>query len=788
MKRLSLFLLLLLAFLSPTMGQEEMIAFEERVTSKDSLPDLWIVLLDKTGSMTRSKIRQNLSDTTKDSYISRIFGSMVSEYGNSDRDVFVLLEFGAQIADLDRINGNSINYSDDELVSDLIHVSKTNGSDYHSVKKRIGDICGNISSFSYGMSYTSVVRPLSIYVVAKKMGLDFLQFRNVYSLLITDNGDNAKDQWSSDYNTSRYRWKKHFACFTKILPTIASSEFDFTSVKSGKFNEVRTMDVPPYYFLNQYVTYQERHPETKLFADTLVTVSDFHDNRFNLQMNSCCDSVNFVYVETCYVNSHPISVNQYLYRDDTIHVVFDKAYTHTFSNKVSVDGTYQEQYHDRVLGQRYRTVQMPREKGLLSGKFIPEETQAVEYGCLKLVLGFLLAIIGFLIIWRNLKVLHIFVDGMHWYIKRKAINKLKQGRFELLSVSYSENLAENTVTNVFFYKGIDGIVVEEDKKKRTKHGEPVIIIHALRKLSSITPECIERPRQCLKFVYEYNYPVDKAFFSFSERLRHSLIITSKKEDWQTPRFETNPLQERNFQMLASYCESNAKNVTTARNNVVFNLIRKESLEGDYPCDYAVINIFDLNYGNSCRKVLLRYSLMFAVDLGRTTKVSLTDMLLNITHYVLKSEHQEAGTIEAKPNIDDVPLTSSIELHVLPLLSYLYVGNGHSRKLIYSPFRDVKLDVGGCFDLKSKKVSLYRRDENLTLSNSPMLNGRAYCEVSLQSYKRKSDTLSFLGDGNVTLLGAPANYSYGKLLENTHGHKSYYAHNITEICQTLLKTN
>lgn len=787
MKKLCVILLLIFAFLLPTIGQELDSMFSERVMPKDSLPNLWIVLFDETGSMTRKRIWQNMSDSNNDNgkYIPKKFSSLVAEYGDKGKDVFVLLEFGALIANLDSMNNSGIDYSDIDLVSSLIHESGTKGNDFNSVKKRIKGICDDISLFRYDMSYTSVVRPLSIYVVAKKMQLDFLRFRNVYSLLITDNGDNASDQWSSDYNTSRYRWKKHYDCFTRILPSIASSEFDFTSVKSGKFNEVRTLDVPPYYFLSQYVTYQDRHPETKLSADALVMVSAFHDDRLSIHMKPCGDSVKFVYVTTCKVNENPVEVNQYLYLGDTITVGFDKAFVNTVQNKVAAEGTYQEQYDDRVLGQRYRTVAF---KGEIADGFVSVETKAARRQCQKTIVwsivGTLLAFLVFILIWRNIVVLRIFVNGKRWSIKRKAMNRLKHGSFELLNVSYSLKSNNKTINNVFFYKG-NGICISDDKKSKTILGQSKILLQAVKKLR--ISDVIEHPHKGFYFTYEYNDLPNEKDFSFSDFFGHNLFITSKKESWQIPDFETNHLQECNFQMLASYYEVNAERVTKVRNNVMVNLIRKESIGNDYTSDYAILNIYDFNYGNYASKIFLRYSLVCMVDLSQTENTSIMSVLLDVANYVLKkSEKVEVGFIDVTPNIEIPAHTSSIELKVSPLLSYLYIGNGRSRKVVYSPFKDMHFDQSALCDLRSKTVILYRGEENLTLSNSPMLNGGDYREVELQSYRRKTDTLAFLGDGTVLLLGEKVNYSYGYLLENTYGQKSYYAHNLMDIKQALMK--
>lgn len=791
MKKNLIALLLMLAPIFLVRGQEPI--FEEnpipveRVMPKDSLPDLWIVTIDLTGSMLGDKKYRLIPEGFKE-----IVGRNECDKNN---DCFLLLSSGMTKNELRGsskkwANSYGLTYCKRDFVSLLIK-ELSDISNYNQVYRNINRICIDSKQFKYERSFASIARPISIAFLVYNKHFDFLNYRYVYHIQITDNGD-TNDQWGIEYHFLRTHYEEHFSDVNGVLPKIACSKFDFVSKGTGNFDDkdmimygqLGKKEEPLYINLTRYKTFQEEYHDIKSI-DSLLVLDDFHNDHFTIQMNPCGDSVKFVYVDSCQINGNSVYVKQYLYPDDKFVVEFDSSFINPKQNKVYVAGSYQEQYHDHILGQRYRKVEY---HGEFSDVFVSVETMVARLQCLRKIIWSavcaVLAILIFIHFWRKTKVLHIFVHGKHWSISRKAMNGLKNASFELISISHNEGI----IKSVLFYKG-KGIDIEDDKE-RTKPGQSIVFLQTKRSLRNPAPIPIELPRKVwkLKRVYKYNCLVDEIIFSFSERLKHKLSITSVKELWQTPHFDTNPIQERNFQMLASYYESKAERFSKATNNVMINMIRRNFLGTEYQSDYAVLNIFDLNYGNSAKKILLRYSLMCPVDLNCVASGSVKDELLSEAHRVLESEYLEEGTIELEPNNENNLFTSSIELLVSPMLSYLYIGNGRSRKVIYSPFKDVHLDLSGQFDLRSKTVKLYRRYENLTMSNSPKLNGKSFGVVGVHSYYRDSETLSFLGDGKVILLGEEKDYSYGHRLQNSYdrllngvnGDKSYYARSLDEI--------
>ena len=419
MKKLYLIHLLLFAFLVSLAGQEPL--FEERIMPKDSLPNLWIVTIDMSGSMkdreqTKGKlIYQLIQEKVK--YALQANGAMPTDkivFLKSGIDKTLLLSSIKENATLPyfhtrRTDGTYPQYRYREICfpTSFVRLLKEatalpQGMSY------LNSLCADGTGFDASLSFTSLIRPLSIFILTKN-GKSFIEYNKVYHVLVTDDGD-VNDQWNQDYQYLKKYTRPHFDTVCAILPKVACSNFDFASKQTAKFEEV----CPPYdstqprIYLTQYITYQEKHPEKALTTESLVSVGDFHDNHLTLSMKPCGDSIAFVYVNTCYVNGHPVPVNHYLYLYDTILVAYDTACTNTFRNKVSVEGTYQEQYNDRILGQRYRKVGFG---GELADSFVTAETRHAEHRFLGDLIGLLVVILGLICLWRNRPVLHIFVNG-----------------------------------------------------------------------------------------------------------------------------------------------------------------------------------------------------------------------------------------------------------------------------------------------------------------------------------------------------------------------------------------
>lgn len=742
-RHLSSIIALLLAFVNISFAQQQFCDTGQAIP-KDSLQDLWIVTIDLSKSMVDSHVSQGLPSIPK-----KIKDLILSYAYQPDKDMFVLQRSGANKDKLLTRNRDNKQYDKNELVADLIHKTERIES-FDLLIRQLNQICANRSSFNYNMSFTSLVRPLSIYVLSKKLNFDFSAYRKIYHILITDDGD-INDQWMQDYKWMEKWAPKNFNCYDTILPTIACSEYDFTSRKAGKFIEVKTLkSTQPHIYLTEYVTFQDSHPEATLPVDSLFQVSDFHNNAFTLSMKECDSSIVLTYISTCMVNGNQIEVNRYLYPNDTIVITFDETFGNALHNHISVQGDYQETYNDRILGQRPRKVSF---EGTLSDNFISYETRKTGRHILLAAIGILLLIIAFIIRWQRRFVLHIYTNGKCWGIKRKAMNLLKHDNYTLLTVICDGY----HVTDALFYKD-EGIVIADDNSM-TNTRENKIFIKSSRPLTLHSLKLEHIPLDTKGKSHFVNIdPETKGSslsFTYSDQLSHNLIISIEAEQDVPRQCGSNDLQLRNLNMLARYYETHSEQINSVRNNVMVCLIKRNTLDGNFKQDYAVLNIFDLNSQGIANRIFLRYSMMCHIDADTTyTK------LLEIAKHVLRSEHQKPGFFDKWLYDDNENLASNIMVDINPMLSYLYLLSKKEKRLVYSPFTDGRLD------LTSKTVKIFP-SATMSLVNLPLKHDHPEIKkdnnpttMMFEPCPKKTETLFFHGDCKVTFFYEDRNYANG----------------------------
>ena len=767
-KIFSLFLLAL--FLINGASAQQILDELAKPQPKDSLPDLWIVTMDMSRSMIDAKECPGLPTVYQ-----QLRRLMENHGANNEDDTFVLQWSGTDKGWMVARNGlgkTNVKFYDDgsDIVKDLIlRTFFANG--FEDLISRVRYLCKNKDLFRYDMSFTSLVRPLSIYELTEVEHFDFSQYRKIYHILITDDGD-VNDQWMQDYKWMRKWAPKNFNRYNEILPSVACSEFDFTSRKAGKFVELETYSkAQPRIYLTEYVTYQNDNPERVFPADSLIAVADFHENSISFVLNCDDTSVVFAYISSCMVNGHEIQVNQYLYPGDEIRVNYDKSYGNALGNSISVEGFYQENYQDRILNIRPRNVDF---KGAMPQNFLSAETKAIGKKLLASAIIILLLSTLFILLWRNMVVLRVFVNGKCWSIRRKAMNKLKYDDYTIATVGCSEM----NKTNAFFYKG-KGISITEDNNA-TKPGQGLLLIKTwwLGKLLSgmyqeDVPPTNNSDRQ-LRFENENGFQNgDTIHFSYSNRLSHTLIIRFQSQRSITQQKKIPLLQKHNLEMLSSYYEKNADKIVSVRNNVVVNIIYTKN-NGDY----AVLNIFDLNSQNSSNRIFLRYSLMclFEKTKNERKKTVAIARLLEVARRVLKSEKQKAGYMGT--NSTDPNKEQTIQVDVSPMLSYLFLLKRGKTRMVYSPFADGKLS------LVSKLIPLFPR-EKMILKNMPtgyeklvFRDEWGLADPTMIRYAPKnfkSSTLAFFGSDSIRLLDEEKNFSYGHPEPSAEGTAYYSVH-------------
>ena len=559
---------------------------------------------------------------------------------------------------------------------------------------------------------------------------------------------------------------------------------------------------PLYIYLTRYKTYQEEYHDIGS-TDTILDVCAFHDNSLSLRMKPCGDSVKFVYVSTCNVNGYPVEVNQYLYPGDTIQIAYDKDFVNTFQNKVGVEGTYQEQYNDRILGQRYRTVAF---SGEFDDTFVTTETKAAEFRWLKVALALLLAVILFIFVWRNIVVLRIYVNGDCWSVRRKAMNRLRNDDYNVVTVQCDSEVRE---PYFWFLLGKGFLTKSENSKSSSlyeKHDGNELQIKSNRKLAHISTEMVyDEYINSFRFDFDDSNIGDEIHFSYSSRLSHNLIIKFIGRQKDEPvKWSDNLLRDYNLNMLAVYArnafdvfEFPYNKVSKEKNHIQVNIIRKEVLGSTYDYDFAVLNIYDHNSRNSASRIFLRYSLACFFDRSQTSEQAVTDRLIGVARYVLKSEGQKASFIGTEPYMEQDFAMQGLEVDVSPMLSYLYLLKKGKSRLVYSPFKD------GCPPLSDGRQGLVRKtikvypNASMTLLNLPFkyrhpemkVNGPT--KVVYEKCIHEAECMDFLGDDRIKFLGVEIDWTMGVAVGSVNGvtHRSWPMDIIIKDAkQTEVKTN
>lgn len=777
----SLLVLLLYTSLS-AIGQTN--AIVDKNMPKDSLPNLLIVTIDCSGSM-RDMDYGNIPNK----YDSIATVCLIDKY----HDKVLLLKSGISktelwSTDIDSVGRHQITYY--EGAFDSLLVKRLSGLlTYDQSLKQINSICSNKWNFTYNWSFTSIVRPLSINVIKNNKNVDFSKFNNIYHFLITDDGD-PNDQWSNDFKHLK-KYHKSFEEVNRILPLIASSDFDFITQKTGKFIEIASDENQPRVYLTKYETFEENHPEKILNADSLLTIGEFHDDRFTLNPKKCSSTnVDFVYIDSYTLNGHEVDVKKYIYSQEYLLSSIHKSEILWHNNKISVKGYYQETYNDRVLGKRHRKVDF---SGELSIHPTAIETIACEKKCFYAVLIMIGIVLIFIIVRRNIYVLNIYVAGVRYSVRKKAMNKLRYDDYNLMDVICNDNNGIKT----YYYKSSGINVVNVNLTDQfTKELYIAIFGNFTNYNSYLTHEELglkdvwkSKNYRFLalalmgysvhKFEFEDCTDNEKIEFEYSQKSSHKLILGFDNNHHVKQVFGTNYLQEINLRMLASYYEDNAYKFNSTQNNVLVNIF----YPGDtskYKYMYAVLNIYDTNSRQSADRVFLRYSLMCFFNDNQLDFKTITSELIGIARYVLKCEKQKIGYIEKKANFMYNSRESDITVDVSPMLSYLYLRTKSHSRMIYSPFKDGKID------LTNKQVELYPKRQ-MELVNYPVFSKNiVYLSRSVVKFNARSqrmEALKFDGNDIVRFFDDKIDYSYGHPEQCFDG-ITYYSVNANELNELI----
>lgn len=386
----------------------------------DSIGDLWIITLDKSGSMLSETLvtgvkRPWTREMVKNDVMSKLSrqGGILDRIDYSrDRITFIETGYGT-----DPYHSTGYGFSDAApLDSSFIHLTDsfqkftTNGK--AGLEAVLGDMLMN--RYIYRESFVSQIRVLSLHRLVKliqeqELGLTF---RKINILTVTDDAD-TNDQWKTDYYTIR-RDRKKVCQLDELHSRYVFSSF--TQKGAGFLDEVES-DVTSknHIYLYEYVTRQQWTKEFICSEDSLISISPLDGNFFDLHMHRkhiATDSICFVYIDTITVNDTHYPVGHYMDNRMCIEQEYDME---SVENDIVIRGKVQVQYQDSIYGAHYKSYNFVQHNKDYTSTV---HTVANRVG-ITFIAILLLFVIYVLFILPNRLVMKVYSpDGSHVHIRR----------------------------------------------------------------------------------------------------------------------------------------------------------------------------------------------------------------------------------------------------------------------------------------------------------------------------------------------------------------------------------
>ena len=343
----------------------------------DSLPNLWIVTMDKSGSMTvsaRGGVKENLN------YVIRMLKESVYPYINFKKDHFVFYNTGIvnRGEEFDEVFKNLKGSFTDAYIHQYGYVHKRRKSIkldenlgfFTNKESGLDDILTEYMEASkdwqnvylYQKSFVSLISPLAlnktIKIFKKKEQnprYNLQNFNKIFVLSITDDADavsDKNDQWLTDYKTIK-KYPKLLKEINDVISSLVTSPFNLTQKPFARFVPVKNMS-DNYWkiLLYRYETFQSL-PDTLKQANLLdlKKMDDVKQLRV-LQNTINGDSIELISLQTIKFNDSIYRAN---YTFDDI-ISLDLKPNKFLKNNLTVEGFAQVVYEDSVLGKKRKKI------------------------------------------------------------------------------------------------------------------------------------------------------------------------------------------------------------------------------------------------------------------------------------------------------------------------------------------------------------------------------------------------------------------------------------------------
>lgn len=382
-------------------------------TSVEQLGDIYVVTVDKSGSMRNSRIIQSALnrlpkalkdvDYSKDAFI--FFTSGFVSKKNCDE---------TQVKELWR-REQSFQEGFIHQTTGKIHRFKESRDVVRFLRNRrfLDPTEPQLASFCYQQSYVSQIR-VSALVRAldliKKLGVE-RSFNSINIISITDDAC-QNDQWAIDYRRLKAVAPDKLDSISKL-----NSKYIYTALNPGGAGELLESysdeSAIPHIWLYKYQSRQA-------LADTLtdfrlkVKAVDGKNIELSAKQNSYRgDAISFFHIDSICVNGTSKRFDVDMLDTATLEMEYDNRFSR---NNVEIFGFMQVEYKDDVYGPHYKRVEIAQQGLVLSGK----QSLALEW----LIVLLLVALVGTIL---YLLLVRPYKKIAHFYLSNGMVVKLRRG-------------------------------------------------------------------------------------------------------------------------------------------------------------------------------------------------------------------------------------------------------------------------------------------------------------------------------------------------------------------------
>lgn len=433
-KKIFLYILLTLINIVPVFANKSAL-----INDVDSIGDLWIFALDKTGSMLFERVdpyrrvRINPQDIADD-----VIKRLNREDGILDcidytQDKIAIYETGYGFSKEDSY-GHRFDCAE-SLDKSFIHIVQTPQPFKTNGKKGLMRVLRDKlerDNYVYQESFVSQIRVLILsrivdYIKENNLGNSF---RYIHLVIVTDDAD-ENDQWKTDYYAIKFRSKKKFEELNALHSKYIYNSF--TQFGGGYLEERSDMtdiSAAKHIYLYDYITLQQK--DKKVEGVDFVKIAPLDGKCINVKsiLNEYeSDKIDFVYIEELTINDQVLLIEHYV--SDTSSILIN--YNNGVKNNIEIKGQVQLQYVDSIYGAHTKKVNFETRYAVLSlgvSVFI-----RVLYIILALLVVF--AIIFYVCILPNKCLMNIYTSngyklhvrrGYHWQYTSDIISLISVQR------------------------------------------------------------------------------------------------------------------------------------------------------------------------------------------------------------------------------------------------------------------------------------------------------------------------------------------------------------------------